>query len=64
MLFYKRLESAYSLGLRSYIDTPEFLDGVECNDLLQQIVPVVALPKLANEAHSIERVLPFHSVAW
>jgi len=28
---------------KSYVDTPEFLDGVECNDLLKQIIPVVSL---------------------
>lgn len=28
---------------RSYIYAPEFLDGVECDDLLEQIIPIVAL---------------------
>jgi hypothetical protein len=27
----------------AYIDTPEFLDRVECDNFLQQIIPVVTL---------------------
>jgi hypothetical protein len=27
----------------TYVDAPELLDGAECDDLLQQIIPVVAL---------------------
>ena len=27
----------------SYVDAPEFFDRVECDDLLEQVVPVVAL---------------------
>lgn len=33
--------SAVVLG--TYVDAPEFLNGAECNDFLQQIVPVIAL---------------------
>lgn len=27
----------------AYVDTPELLDGVESDDLLQEIIPVVTL---------------------
>jgi len=27
----------------SYINTPKLFDGIECDDLLQEIVPVVTL---------------------
>lgn len=30
----------------TYVDAPEFLDGVECDDLLQQIIPIVALGRI------------------
>lgn len=33
--------SAVVLG--TYVDAPEFLNGAECDDFLQQIVPVIAL---------------------
>lgn len=29
--------------VRSYVDAPEFFDGVECDDFLEQVVPVIAL---------------------
>jgi hypothetical protein len=32
----------------TYVDSPEFLDRVERNDLLQKLSPVVALPMLAQ----------------
>lgn len=28
---------------KAYVDAPEFLDGVECNNLLEKIIPVVTL---------------------
>lgn len=51
---------------KTYVDTPKFLHGIEGDDFLQQIIPVVALrncqwgpkQKLATANQ------PFHWVAW
>lgn len=33
----------WAVVLGTYVDAPEFLNGAECDDFLQQIVPVIAL---------------------
>lgn len=30
----------------TYVDAPELFDGVECNDFLQQVIPVITLNKM------------------
>jgi hypothetical protein len=50
----------------AYVDPPKLLHRVECNDLLQQIVPVVALLKsqpLSTSNGSCVGI-PCHWVAW
>lgn len=34
------------MSIRTYVDTPELLDGIKGDDLLQKIVPVVALSRV------------------
>lgn len=30
-------------GLATYVDTPELLHGIESNDFLEQVIPVITL---------------------
>ncbi len=47
MLFYHMTKISWTkMGYRggiSYVYTPEFLNGVECDNLLQEVVPIVIL---------------------
>ena len=45
----------------THVDTPKFFDGVECDDFLQQIVPVVALCHIVSKLFlvSMSLFLPF-----
>lgn len=46
------------MGLEAtYVDAPEFLDGAECDDLLQQIIPVIALDKTKSVLRSDTPIL-------
>jgi len=48
----------------AHVDAPELLDGVECHNLLEQIVPVVALQIAVNSPASemsfSQRSIPSH----
>lgn len=57
-ILWQRVRSGVDLGLEAtYVDTPEFLDGAECDDLLQQIIPVIALDETKLVLRSVTSVL-------
>jgi hypothetical protein len=56
-------------GISTYIDAPEFLNGVECHDFFEQIIPVITLYGPASQHLSLLRLdggvlLPCHWEVW
>ena len=47
------LEVAAGMDVWTYIDAPELLYRIECDDLFEKIVPVVALVHVSMQTKSI-----------
>lgn len=68
MLFYDMIKISWvEMGYRdgiSYVYTPEFLYGVECDNLLQEVVPVVILGDSQHHKQNIKGTGTCLSTWW